>query len=168
MPGHCSEFVHRRRVAFHETDMAGILHFAVYTIYMEETEHAFLRSLGTSVDWRREPPDELAGSDAPEERDALEERLGFPRLSVRCEYLRPLRFEDEVVIELRVVRLGRSSITYQFCMTLETDEVARGEVVTSCCRLRENGRLESVALPESLREQLAVSQKEKLVFGPRS
>lgn len=39
----------RRRVEFSETDMAGIAHFSSFIIYMEQAEHALLRSLGTSV-----------------------------------------------------------------------------------------------------------------------
>lgn len=39
----------RRRVEFAETDMAGIAHFSSFIIYMEQAEHALLRSLGTSV-----------------------------------------------------------------------------------------------------------------------
>ena len=39
-----------RRVEFRDTDAAGIMHFSTYFTYMEEVEHEFLRSLGTSVD----------------------------------------------------------------------------------------------------------------------
>jgi acyl-CoA thioester hydrolase len=41
-----SRYIHRRRVLFHETDMAGIVHFSNFFKYMEEAEHSFMRSLG--------------------------------------------------------------------------------------------------------------------------
>ena len=43
------EFTARRVVEFHETDMAGIVHFANVFRWMEATEHAFFRALGTKV-----------------------------------------------------------------------------------------------------------------------
>ena len=43
------EFKLTHRVAFAETDMAGIVHFSNFFRYMENTEHAFYRSLGWSV-----------------------------------------------------------------------------------------------------------------------
>ena len=44
-----SEYVHRRRVQFYETDAAGIVHFSWYFRYMEEAEHALWRAAGLSV-----------------------------------------------------------------------------------------------------------------------
>ena len=43
------EYRTQRRVEFSHTDMAGIVHFSRYFIYMESVEHEFLRHLGTSV-----------------------------------------------------------------------------------------------------------------------
>ena len=42
-------FVYHRRVTFAETDMAGIVHFSNFYRYMEEAEHAFLRSRGLRI-----------------------------------------------------------------------------------------------------------------------
>src|SRR5689334_19819650 len=49
-----TEFTVRHLVQFSETDMAGIVHFSNYFRWMEEVEHAFLRSLGMSVSMRHE------------------------------------------------------------------------------------------------------------------
>jgi len=38
-----------RLVEFHDTDMAGIMHFASFFIYMESAEHELYRSLGLSI-----------------------------------------------------------------------------------------------------------------------
>ena len=59
-----------RRVEFHDTDMAGIVHFSNFFRYMEFAEVEFLRSKGLSVAWV-----ELNG-----------ERIGFPRVSAACDY----------------------------------------------------------------------------------
>jgi len=145
------EFRRRRRVEFAETDMAGIVHFSAYFRYMEETEHAFLRSLGLSAHG------ELDG-----------ERVGFPRLAARCEFSRPLRFEDEVDVELRVLRVGNRSISYQFRFELRGIEVARGEVTASCVRRLDDGGIESAPLPALFRARLTASPLAALEFGPRS
>ena len=71
------EFRSQRRVEFAETDLAGIVHFSSFFRYMEETEHAFLRSLGLSV--RLFVP---------------EGEIGFPRLGSTCEFRRAMKFEE--------------------------------------------------------------------------
>ncbi len=145
-----SEFRVERRVAFSDTDAAGIAHFSSYYVYMEDVEHEFLRAVGLGVD-------------VPQG----EWRLGFPRLAARCEFRRPLRFEDVVAIELRVQRIGRKSLTYQFLFSRDGEEVARGEVSTSCCRCYPDGRIESTPVPNSFRDRIAESTQELLEFGRR-
>ena len=44
-----SEYRLRRRVQFHETDAAGIVHFSWFYRYMEEAEHALWRQAGLSI-----------------------------------------------------------------------------------------------------------------------
>ena len=66
---------------------------------MESTEHEFLRSLGTSV------ATEWEGN-----------KIGWPRLAASCEYLKPVKFEDELeIVHLTIARKGTKSLTYQFC-----------------------------------------------------
>lgn len=142
------EHRHTRRVEFADTDMAGIIHFSAYFRYMEETEHDFLRAVGLSV--------------SP--RDGSARHIGFPRRASRCEFVRPLRFEDEVDVHLRVRRLGGTSLTYQFLFELEGREVARGEMTASCVRLLPGGHIESAALPEAIRERLCESPLPTLKF----
>jgi YbgC/YbaW family acyl-CoA thioester hydrolase len=125
------EYKHLRMVEFADTDMAGIVHFTRYFRYVEEAEHAFLRSLGLSVHSAQEGFS-----------------LGFPRISVRCEYLRPVRFEDELEIHIWVRRKGRRSLTYHFTISSGGESVARGEVVAICCRCFPDGTIETASLPE--------------------
>jgi len=73
------QFKIRRLVEFSDTDMAGIVHHAVYFRYMESAEHAFFRSLGMTV-----APPKNASS------------VGWPRVHTEADFSAPLRFEDEV------------------------------------------------------------------------
>lgn len=127
-----SEFRTERRVEFAETDCAGIVHFAEFFRYMEEAEHAFLRSLGLSV----------------HERLGEDEVIGFPRLSSRCDFRRPLRFEDVVDIHLWVSRKRTRTLEYSFVFSLGGEEVARGQTVTVACRIQKGRPQGAVALPE--------------------
>jgi len=73
------DFTTNRRVEFSDTDMAGIMHFARFFVFMETAEHQFLNSLGTSVHAVRDG-----------------RTLGWPRLAASCEFFRPVCFEDEL------------------------------------------------------------------------
>jgi len=87
----------RRRVEFRDTDAAGIMHFSMFFVYMEQAEHELLRSLGLSV----------------LEHDASG-AISWPRVAVACDYRQPLRFEDEFEIEVSISRMGEKSVTSAF------------------------------------------------------
>ena len=128
-----------RIVEFGDTDMAGIVHFANFFRFMEAAEHAFLRSLGLSVVM------EIDGA-----------KYGLPRVSAACDYLRPARFGDELTIEVTVVKLGRSSVSYAFDFKLGAEPIARGRVTAVFCRF-EDGRPRAWDLPDDFRLKLEAS-----------
>lgn len=130
------EFSIQRRVQFSETDMAGVMHFSNYFRWMEEVEHAFLRSLGMSVVHRHE-----------------DEELSWPRVQVGCEYFSPLYFEDEVDIKLRVEEIRDKSMIYEATFSRNGVRVAVGRIKMVCCRWKDN-KFESVRIPDSIRTKL--------------
>lgn len=134
-------FVHRRRVEFVETDMAGIVHFSNFFRFMEEAEQALLRSVGLSVFQRH---------------DGIE--LSFPRLTAQCEYKSPARFEQMLDIEVSLAKIGTKSVTFDFLLRAEEREVARGRIVTVCCQMNENGGWESIPIPDAIRRRLESAQ----------
>src|SRR5882757_9020656 len=109
-----------RFVEFGDTDMAGIVHFANFFRFMEAAEHAFLRSLGLSVVM------EIDGG-----------KYGLPRVSASCDYLKPARFGEELTIEIAVVKVGRSSVSYAFDFTRDDEPISRGKVTAVFCRFAE-------------------------------
>jgi acyl-CoA thioester hydrolase len=136
-------FVQERVVAFSETDSAGIVHFSVFFRYMEDCEHAFVRSRGTSVH-----------VDLPDGGFR-----GFPRVSASCDYLAPLRFEDRVVIHLQVQERRRRSLVYAFRFEHDGVEVARGSTAVVCCeRAGLHAPLRAVELPPELRGVVGVTE----------
>lgn len=117
-----AQFKTRRLVQFADTDMAGIAHFTNYLRYMEEAEHEFLRENGLSVVMYDE-----RGS------------YGFPKMSVQCDYRRPVRHEKWLDVELDVVTPDGKCIDYQ-CRFLEDGElVAEGSIQVACCRFPKDG-----------------------------
>ncbi|MBX9677993.1 MAG: acyl-CoA thioesterase [Gemmataceae bacterium] len=126
-----------RRVDFCDTDMVGIVHFANYFRYMEFAEVEFLRSLGLSV--------KLLHQEVP---------IGFPRVSVGCDYIRPLRFDDVVDIDVAIERIGSKSISYRFAFTLAGQPIATGRSTAVCCRMAEEQKMESMEIPEEIRKLL--------------
>jgi acyl-CoA thioester hydrolase len=130
-----SEYRATRRVEWADTDTAGIIHFSRYFCFMEEVEHEFLRSLGLSCIM---------------ERDGM--RITWPRVSATCEFVKPVRFEDVMDVQLRVQRLGQKSITFGFVFSHTGSEIARGQVVTACCRL-DSEKLTAIPIPQFIRSK---------------
>ncbi|GAB5402090.1 MAG: thioesterase family protein [Aureliella sp.] len=132
-------FTSNRRVEFCETDAAGIAHFSALMCYMEQAEHAMLRSLGTSV---VQPLDDGW-------------HLSWPRVHVGCDYQGVARFEDELEIDVQVAKLGNKSVTYVITIKNAGKAIATGRVVAVCCRVKVGQPLESTPIPAPLAEQLA-------------
>ncbi len=139
-----SEFTVRRRVEFSETDMAGIVHYSNFFRYMETVEHAFYRSLGFSVVHdQHDPP------------------VGFPRVHASCDYWKPLRFEDEIEIHLRLIEKKEKALTHQIIFRKVSGnrfpEVARGKLVVVCVTKGPDGRMASVPIPADIAGKLEVT-----------
>jgi YbgC/YbaW family acyl-CoA thioester hydrolase len=143
-----SEFKVIRRVEFSETDMAGIVHYSNFFLYMETAEHGFFRSLGFSiVALPVDPP------------------VGWPRVHAECDYQHPIRFEDEIEIHLLVSEIRNKSLTYAFRFrklnASPPVEVARG-CLTVVCVTHDNGQMRAVAIPKELLDKIEVASVEAL------
>ena len=98
-------------VAFSDTDASGWTHFSKILSYVENAEHGFFRSIGIPVF------DPAQG--------------GWPRAHVRCDYRRPLRFQDTFEVRLSLSKVGTTSIHWQFeIVKSDTTLAAEGEMVS--------------------------------------
>jgi YbgC/YbaW family acyl-CoA thioester hydrolase len=148
------EFTLSHRVEFSETDMAGIVHFANFFRMMENAEHAFFRSLGFGIHGHED------GS-----------TTGWPRVNATCEFLRPLRFEEIVDIQLLVAEVRSRSIRYGFRFWKDEDgrrvEVARGGMTSVCASVEQStGRLAAVPIPDAVRAAVQPAPAELLANLP--
>jgi YbgC/YbaW family acyl-CoA thioester hydrolase len=133
-----SEFTLHRRVAFHEVDSAGIVHFSVYFRYMEEAEHAMWREAGLSI-------------------AARGAQVGFPRVSAGFDYHRPLRFEDEFDARIRIAAIGDKSMRYVCTLNKGGETIATGTVTVVCVTRGADGVMKARAIPPEIAGRFEVS-----------
>lgn len=121
-----------RAVRFYETDAAGIVHFSWFNRYMEEAEHALWREAGVSIAGRRK------------------DNVGWPRVAAAFEFHRPLKFEDEFEIWIRITEIGEKSLTYS-CLLLKDDlRVATGSMTIACVERLPDGTIKSRPIPDDI------------------
>ena len=87
---------HHREVAFADTDAGGWVHFPNILRYVEEAEHAFLKSRGVTVF------DRALG--------------GWPRVNVHCDFAKPLQFGDRVEVQNYIDDTGRQAAESLFAI----------------------------------------------------
>ncbi len=131
-------FEYQRRVEFHETDLAGIVHFSNFYRYMETAEHEFMRSLGHPV-----------------HRQMAEAEIGWPRVSASCEFRKPARNDDILVIRVSIDEIRTRSVRYGFRFYLDPADppIATGKVAVACVKF-ENGDISAVPIPDQIRSDL--------------
>ncbi len=136
-----SEYRLKRRVQFHETDAAGIVHFSCFFRYMEEAEHALWREAGLSI----APPDA---------------EIGWPRVAASFDFRSALRFEQEFEIWIRVEALTERSIRYGCTLTSGDITIATGTLVIACVRRRPNEPMRATTIPSEVADRLGVAGEE--------
>lgn len=131
------EFSWQRRIEFSDTDMGGIVHFARFFVFMETTEHEFIRSLGSTV-----------------HRVVDGKKIGWPRVAASCDYKAPVRFGDVLEIHLKVVRKGVKSMTYGFDFRRGDTLIARGTLTAACCELDPEIGMRAIPIPPIIADLL--------------
>jgi YbgC/YbaW family acyl-CoA thioester hydrolase len=133
-----SQIVYRRRVQFPETDASGIVHFTNFFKYVEEAEHAMWRSVGLTIN----------------ERDP---QIGWPRVAASFEFKRPLRFEDEFDVHLRVAEKTAKTLRYAATLKKDGEVLAEGSLTIICVRRRPGEPLKAMDMPEQIASRFEVA-----------
>ena len=134
-----NSFVWLVRVYYEDTDAGGIVYYANYLKFLERARTEWLRSLGI------EQPSWLAAG------------VGFVVRQVQLELLQPGRFDDELLVSVEVLKLGRASL--QFAQTVRrkncNTELCRAQVKVACVELGSAATgLRAVAMPAAIYEVL--------------
>ena len=127
-----------RRVEFHETDMAGIVHFSNFYKYMEQAEHEYFRSLGLTI--------------VDQQQDGSV--VGWPRVSAQCSFESPAFYGDLLEIRLSVERLGVKSLTIEYEFWRDQTKIAKGRMKTVCCHFTHGSPMKSIEIPEWIQKKI--------------
>lgn len=103
-------FTYQRRIAFHETDAAGVVYFANFFHLAEEAETHALASLGSVL---------------------THDGYLYPRVHVEADYLAPLRFFDKVSVHCCITKIGSSSMHWKFKISGPTGICAVVKAISS-------------------------------------
>jgi YbgC/YbaW family acyl-CoA thioester hydrolase len=133
-----SQFVYKRRVQFPETDASGIVHFTNFFKYVEEAEHAMWRAAGVSINQR--------------DRD-----IGWPRVAASFEFRKPLRFEDEFDVHIRIAEKTGKTIRYAATLRRNGEVHAEGSLTIICVRRVAGEPIKATNIPPDLAALFEVS-----------
>jgi acyl-CoA thioester hydrolase len=129
------------RVGFSDTDAQGIVYYGRYLPYFDSARVEYHRPL--------------------EMLDAARREHEFVMRANTIEYLAPARFDDLIEVFIRVSRIGRTSVTYDFAAYLVDGDVlmvtARQTLV-----LVDLDRRRAYPIPDWFREQVGAFEGEDL------
>jgi acyl-CoA thioester hydrolase len=91
------------RVGFSDTDAQGVVYYGRYMPYFDLARVEYHRALGQL-------------RTGPRERE-------FVMRAMSVEYHAPARFDDPIEVDVRIARIGNSSVTYEFAAYLEGDRL---------------------------------------------
>lgn len=135
-----------RRVQFHETDAAGIVHFSWFFRYMEEAEHALWRAAGLSI-------------------AAPGAEIGWPRVAASFEFTKPLRFEDEFEVRLWIAAKTKKTIQYKALIASAGETLASGSLTIACVSRRPGEPMKAINIPPEVDSRLQVADDTKPESG---
>ncbi len=94
-----------------ETDMMGIIHHSVYPVWFEAARTHFIKSTGMTY-------------------SELERRgVMLPLTELSCQYILPIHYEDEVVVETRLSGLSFAKIEFSYRVILDGKTMAQGKTL---------------------------------------
>ena len=125
-------------VRWEDIDAAGIINYQAYLRFFALAEAELLRSAGLNYRF-------------------LFEVLGIwlPRVRVECDFYRPVKLDELLVVEAYFSKIGRTSVHLDFEVRRKEkpDElVAAGRYVLVCVR---QGNFEPVPVPAEIRDRIA-------------
>ena len=125
-------------VRWEDIDAAGIINYQAYLRFFALAEAELLRSAGLNYRY-------------------LFESLGIwlPRVRVECNFFRPVKLDELLVVEAYFSRIGRTSVHLDFEVRRRSEPaavVASGRYVLVCVRQKDFG---PVPVPAEIRGRLA-------------
>jgi len=124
----------RVRVYYEDTDAGGVVYYANYLKFFERCR----------TEWMR-----VAGHD--QSALAAEAGIGFVARKASCEYLKPARLDDELIVGLEVEKLTRVRVVFRQHVRRGDEELVTGTVEIACVNM---ASMTPTAIPEFLHSKL--------------
>jgi len=122
------------RVYYEDTDAGGVVYYANYLKFFERCR----------TEWMR-----FAGHD--QSALAAEAGIGFVARKASCEYLKPARLDDELIVGLEVEKLTRVRVVFRQHVRRGDDELVTGTVEIACVNM---ATMTPSAIPDFLHSKL--------------
>ncbi|MGV3624895.1 MAG: acyl-CoA thioesterase [Archangium sp.] len=106
----------RIRVIYGDTDQMGVVYYANYFRYFEFSRSEFFRARGGNY------------------TQMEKEGFGLPVVAAHCDYKRSAKYEDMLVIRVRIGELRRASLRFEYEVRRDGDEqvLATGHTIHAC------------------------------------
>lgn len=125
------------RIYYEDTDMQGVVYYANYLKYLERARTEFLRSKGF------------------EQGELIKQQsIAFAVRSIQVDYLKPAKFNDELLVITHVAELRRASLVFHQTIVRadSTHEIINKAVVKIACLDADSMKVK--AIPTLMIEQL--------------
>lgn len=121
-------------VRFRDTDAQGHVYFANYLTFCDEAWGAYMRHIGMPY------------------QDLVKLGVDTYYVNTSCDYSGSAVYEDEVLVETHVTRMGRSSMTSEFTIRNDAGETLAKASLTSVCV--DPKTRETAPIPDELRRRV--------------
>ena len=135
------KFSAQTRVGFSDTDAQGIVYYGRYLPYFDLARVEYHRNLG------------LLGMDIGEEGEE------FVMRALTIEYLAPAVFDDLIEVYVRMARIGRTSVTYEFAAFRARDDELM-VTATQTLVLVDLDERKAVPIPDAYKEAIRAFEGE--------
>jgi acyl-CoA thioester hydrolase len=104
------------RVIYGDTDQMGVVYYANYFRYFEFSRSEYFRARGGNYS------------------QVEKEGFGLPVVSAHCDYRRPAKYDDVILIDVHVAELRRASLRFDYTVRREADGevLVTGHTVHAC------------------------------------
>lgn len=123
------------RVRYADTDQMSVVYYANYFVWLEVARTEFLRSLG--IDYRN---------------IEKEKKLALPVVEAYCKYKAPARYDDIIVIVIKISFVKNSSFRFDYKLFNKANNELLAEAYTSHVFIDKDRR--PVKIPEQIRNIL--------------
>lgn len=116
------------RVIYGDTDQMGVVYYANYLRFFEAGRNEYLRARGARY------------------RDVeVEHGVRLPVVEAHVEYKQPARYDDLLVVETLITKVGRASARFEYRIVRDGDVLATGHTVHAC--IDGEGRVQKLPAP---------------------